>query len=280
MKIAVLTDSTSYMPEELMDRYNIHTVPLSVTFGDESYREGIDITTETFYRKVKESKNLPTTSQPSIGMVVEKLEALASDYDAVMSIHLSSGISGTYQAVVTAGEMAEGIAVYPYDSELSCMAQGFYVEEAAKLAETSESPERIIQRLDDMKNSMRAYFMVDDLSHLQRGGRLNGAQAIVGSLLQVKPILHFVDKQIVPFEKVRTRKKALNRITGMLEEDAADGDKLRVAFIHANDEPAAVRLKEQFDAVYPEMDTVVSYFGPVIGTHLGEGAIGACWYKT
>ncbi|RYG74385.1 DegV family protein [Lentibacillus lipolyticus] len=279
MKIAVMSDSTSYMPDEWIERYNIHIVPLSVVFGDESCREGIDITTERFYQEVKEAKDLPKTSQPSIGMITEKLEELAREYDAVISVHLSSGISGTYQAVASAGEMVEGIDVYPYDSELSCMAQGFYVAEAAKLAEAGETPEPIIQRLDVMKKSMRAYFMVDDLSHLQRGGRLNGAQALVGSLLQVKPVLHFVDKQIVPFEKIRTRKKALNRIMGMLEEDAEKGGKLKVAFIHANDEAAAVRLKDTFDAAHPNMDTMVSYFGPVIGTHLGEGAVGVCWYQ-
>ncbi|TMN21360.1 DegV family protein [Lentibacillus cibarius] len=279
MQIAVMSDSTSYMPDELVDRYNIHIVPLSVVFGDASYREGLDITTETFYQKVKETKDLPKTSQPSIGMITEKLEKLAVNYDAVISVHLSGGISGTHQSVISAGEMVDGIDVYAYDSGLSCMAQGFYAIEAAKLAESGKNPEAIIQRLDKMKQSMRAYFMVDDLSHLQRGGRLNGAQAMVGSLLQVKPVLHFVDKQIVPFEKIRTRKKALNRIMGMLESDAVQGGKLKVAFIHANNEAAAISLKEQFDAAYPNMDTMISYFGPVIGTHLGEGAVGVCWYK-
>lgn len=278
MKIAVMTDSTSYIPENLIDKYNIHIVPLSVVFGDTSYREGIDITTEEFYQKVKEAEQLPKTSQPSIGMISSKLEELAKDYDAVISVHLSSGISGTYQAVASAGEMVDGIAVYPYDSELSCMGQGFYVLEAAEQSEALDTPEAIIARLDEMKKSMRAYFMADDLTHLQRGGRLNSAQAIVGSLLQVKPVLHFVDKKIVPFEKIRTRKKALNRIMSILREEASHCKHLNVAFIHANNEEAAVELKERFDAEYPGMDTTISYFGPVIGTHLGEGALGACWY--
>ncbi|SFA88112.1 EDD domain protein, DegV family [Lentibacillus halodurans] len=278
MKVAVMSDSTSYIPEELIEQHGVHIVPLSVVFGDTSYREGIDITTGEFYQKVRKSAELPKTSQPSIGMIARKLEELANDYDAVISIHLSSGISGTYQAVASAGEMVDGIDVYPYDSELSCMGQGFYVLEAAKLSESGESPEAIIERLDDIKQSVRAYFMADDLSHLQRGGRLNGAQAIVGSLLQIKPVLHFVDKKIVPFEKIRTRKKALNRIMGMLEKDAEQGKALKVVFIHANNESAAIELKEQFDASYPDMDTMISYFGPVIGTHLGEGALGVCWY--
>src|SRR5699024_9663099 len=248
MKIAVMTDSTAYIPENLIEQNNIHIVPLSVVFGNDSYREGIDMTTGEFYQKVKEVEDLPKTSQPSIGMITEKLEELAGYYDAVVSIHLSSGISGTYQAVVIAAEMVENIDVYPYDSELSCMGQGFYVLEAAELSGAGKSPEAIIERLDYIKQSIRAYFMADDLSHLQRGGRLTGAQALVGSLLQVKPVLHFVDKKIVPFEKIRTRKKALNRIMRMLEEDASNGQELKVVFIHANHESAAADLKNQFDA--------------------------------
>ncbi|SEP90583.1 EDD domain protein, DegV family [Virgibacillus subterraneus] len=279
MKVAVMTDSTAYISDSLKDKHNIHVVPLSVMFENTTYRESIDITTNEFYQKVKESESLPKTSQPSIGAVADKFEELAKDYDAVIAIHLSSGISGTYQTVVSGGEMAKGIEVYPFDSELSAMAQGFYVLEAAEMAEAGKAPEEIIHRLEEIKQSIRAYFMVDDLSHLQRGGRLNGAQAIVGSLLQVKPVLHFVDKKIVPFEKIRTRKKALNRIIGMLEDDAKQGKNLKVAFIHANDEQGAIDLKNSMDSMYPNIDSMISYFGPVIGTHLGEGAIGVSWYK-
>ncbi|WP_249871325.1 DegV family protein [Oceanobacillus saliphilus] len=278
MKLAVMTDSTAYISADERKNKNIHMVPLSVIFNDRSFEEEIDITTEEFYQKVKQSKELPTTSQPSIGYITEKLEELAKDYDAVISVHLSSRISGTYQAVVTAGEMVEGIDVFPYDSEMSCMVQGFYALEAANLAQQGKSAEEVIARLDEMKESMRAYFMVDDLTNLQRGGRLSGAQALVGSLLQVKPILHFSDKLIVPFEKIRTRKKAISRIMGMLESDAEKGKNLRVVFIHGNAEATAIELRDEFLKKYPTMETSISYFGPVIGTHLGEGAIGVGWY--
>ena len=279
MRVAVMTDSTAYIPEHIRNEKGIHMVPLSVVFGSESYREEIDISTEEFYEKMKQHKELPTTSQPSIGDVVKKLEELAEEYDAVISVHLSSGISGTFQAVVSAGEMVEGIDVYAYDSEASCFVQAFYCLEAVELAKQGRTPEEIIARLDEMKQTMKAYFMVDDLTNLMRGGRLSNAQAIVGSLLQIKPILHFVDKKIVPFEKIRTRKKAINRIMGMLEEDAAKGKDLRVSFIHANNEQSAIELEKQFKEKYPEIETSISYFGPVIGTHLGEGAIGVGWYE-
>src|SRR5699024_5092631 len=120
---------------------------------------------------------------------------------------------------------------------------------------------------EEMKSNTYAYFMVDDLSHLQRGGRLSSAQALVGSLLHIKPVLHMPEGKIIPFEKIRTRKKALKRIMSMLEEDAREKKLKRVVFIHANDEPAAMELKEQFQEKFPDIETIVSYFGPVIGTH-------------
>jgi DegV family protein with EDD domain len=279
MRTAILTDSTAYIPQEIREKLNIHMIPLSVTFGTETYREEVDLTAEQFFAKVKAHSELPTTSQPPIGLFVEMFEQLAKEYDAVISIHLSSGISGTYQGSVTAGQMVEGIQVYSYDSEISCMMQGFYAIEAAEMAQAGKSPEEIIARLDEMKRSVRAYFMVDDLSHLQRGGRLSGAQALIGSLLQVKPLLHFVDKVIVPFEKIRTRKKALKRMEELFAEDAKLGVPMRAVIIHANREEEARAWKEELQQMYPHVEFFLSYFGPVIGTHLGEGAMGFGWYK-
>lgn len=277
MKVAVVTDSTAYIPAELVEKHQIHIVPLSVVFGEESYREGIDITTEQFYEKVKQEKNLPTTSQPAIGTFIETFEKLAADHDAIISIHLSSKFSGTYEAAKSAGEMVKNVKVYAYDSELSTMPQGFYAIAASEMAREGKTPEEIIDKLDELKSKTRAYFMVDDLSHLQRGGRLNSAQKIVGSLLNIKPILHIVDGYIVPFEKIRTKKKALNRIIGMLEEDAKNDNVTRVVFIHANRQADAENLRNDFSEKFPQFETVISYFGPVIGTHLGEGALGVAW---
>ncbi|GEL78719.1 DegV family protein [Tenuibacillus multivorans] len=279
MKTVIVTDSTSYIPEEQLEALNIHIVPLSVTFGDESYRELFDITTDEFYEKVRQAKELPKTSQPSIGEVLEKYEELAKDYDAIVSIHLSSGISGTYQAAVSAGQTVESVKVYPFDSEISCMAQGYYVLRAAELAKQGENPEEIMNELEAIKKEMRAYFMVDDLSHLSRGGRLSGAQAMVGSLLQVKPLLHFEDRKIVPFEKIRTSKKAFKRMEQLLRETADDAQLVEACIIHAQREDIANDWKDELQSKYPNVNFTISYFGPVIGTHLGEGGIGLCWYK-
>lgn len=278
MKTAVITDSTAYIPKELREKWNIHMIPLSVIFDNETYREEIDISAEAFYEEVKQ-RDLPTTSMPPIGEFVELFEKLANEYDEVVSIHLSSGISGTFQGAITAGEMVEGIKVFVFDSEVSAMPQGFYALEAAKMAEQGRSGEEIIARLNEVKESAKAYFMVDDLSHLQRGGRLSSAQALIGSLLQVKPLLHFEDKKIVPFEKVRTRKKALNRVVELLAEDVGSGGEYRAVVIHANREDEAHEWKSELEAQFPNVEFMLSYFGPVIGTHLGEGSMGMGWYK-
>lgn len=278
MKVAVMTDSTAYIPSDLREQLGIEMVPLNVVLEDKSYQEEIDLQANEFYPLCRQAKELPKTSQPSIGYITEKLEKLATEYDAVISIHLSSGISGTYQAVIAAGDMVDGIDVHAFDSEISCMPQGFYVLEAIEMAKQDVKPEIILARLDEMKQSMRAYFLVDDLTNLQRGGRLNSAQALVGSMLQVKPLLHFVNKQIVPFEKIRTHKKALKRIIGLFAEDADTGKPIRAAVIHANREEDALVLKEGLEQLYPNAEISVSYFGAVIGTHLGEGALGLGWY--
>lgn len=279
MRIAVITDSTAYLSESTRKEKNIHMVPLSVVFGAETFREEWDITAGEFYQKVKEEEELPKTSQPSIGAIAEKLNELAKEYDQAIFITLSSGISGTFQSTVTAASMVEDLEVHPFDSEISCMAQGFYVLEAAEMANQGADIEAIMARLHEIKKSLRAYFMADDLSHLQRGGRLSGAQALIGSVLQVKPILHFEDTKIVPFEKIRTKKKALKRIFELFDEDASTGAPLVATVIHANREEEAAEIKEQIMAKYDNAEISVSYFGPVIGTHIGEGALGMGWYK-
>ncbi|WP_141432906.1 DegV family protein [Bacillus sp. 03113] len=278
MKTAIVTDSTAYIPVQIREQFNIHIIPLSVIFGDESFKEEVEISSAQFYQDVK-NKELPKTSQPSTGDFIALYEELSKEYDAVISIHLSSAISGTFQGAVTAGSMVENIKVYPFDSEISCMVQGFLVIEAAELANAGKSPEEIIHRLEEMRQTNEAYFMVDDLSHLQRGGRLSGAQAFIGSLLQVKPLLRFTNQTIVPFEKIRTRKKAMRRIVELLTEGVKDGSSYKATIIHANREEEAVNWKNELESQFSNVEFDISYFGPVIGTHLGEGSMGIGWVK-
>lgn len=278
-KIAIVTDSTAYIPKELRDELGITMVPLNVIFGNETYKDEVEITVTDFYEMMKKAENLPTTSQPAIGQFAAEFERLAKDYDEIISIHLSSGISGTYQSAVAAGSMVTGVEVIPFDSEISCMPQGFYVLEAVKLVKEGKTSSEIMERLNEIKGKMRAYFIADDLSHLHRGGRLNGAQLIVGSLLQIKPVLHFEGGKIVPFEKVRTAKKALNRIFSLLDEDAKTGEPIQIAVIHGNCEEEAIKIEKELKTKYPHATIYISYFGPVIGTHIGEGSLGIGWYK-
>nr|EHU9843879.1 DegV family protein [Listeria monocytogenes] len=169
-KIAVVTDSTTYLPDEVKEQLRINVVPLSVIIDGKSYREGEELSATDFYRKVKEAENFPTSSQPAPGEFIHLFENLKEQgFDTVISIHLSSGISGTFQNAASAGELIEGLNVVAYDSELSCMAQGMFAVKEAEMALANEPLEQIIQKLDKIKQAQDAYFMVDDLNNLQRG---------------------------------------------------------------------------------------------------------------
>lgn len=279
MKTAVVTDSTAYLTPEERTRYNIRMVPLSVNLEDGTYEEEVTITASEFYDKVRSAKVFPKTTQPPVGKFVELFEELAKDYDEIVTIHLSSGISGTYQGAVQAGDMVDNIEVYAFDSEIACGPLGMFAIEAAKMAEQGASAKEIIAKLEELKATMRAYFIVDDLAHLQRGGRLSAAAALIGGLLQVKPILHFVDTKIVPFEKIRTRKKAMRRVEELLKESTKQHERLQAVIIHANCEEEGRAWLAQLQQDFPTVDFKFSYFGPVIATHLGEGAIAMGWMK-
>lgn len=278
MKIALVTDSTAYLPDEIIKEYNISVIPLSVGFENNSYREGVDMTTDEFYEKVRTIEKLPTTSQPSIGELVKLYEELSVDHDAVISIHISKELSGTYEASKVAGKMVDNLEVFSVDSAITTLPQGFLVMEAAEMIRQEMEINEIVKNLKSYSKNMRAYFMVADLSHLQRGGRLSNAQKLVGSLLNIKPVLHILEGKILPFEKIRSKKKALKRIQSLLEKDALNKSIKKVAFIHANNEDGALELQREFQDKYPKIETHISYFGPVIGTHLGEGSLGIAWY--
>lgn len=278
--IAIITDSTSYIPEDLRKEHEITMIPLNISFGEETFKEEIEITSEDFYYKMQHTEKLPTTSQPSVGLFEEVYGDLGSKYDEIIVITLSSGISGTYQTAVSAANMFDGLPVHVFDTEVSCMIQGFYALEAAKMAKNNESSEAILQRLEELREQTDAYFMADDLTHLHRGGRLNGAQLFIGSMLQIKPVLHFENKVIVPYEKVRTEKKAVAKIKALLEADLTTGKNVSIAVIHGNCLDKAEPIAEELREKYPEASVYISHFGPVIGTHLGPGSLGIGWMKS
>lgn len=279
MRTAVITDSTAYLTPEERASFNIKMIPLSVNLLGESYEEEVNLTATEFYDKVRGAHEFPKTTQPPIGKFVELFEELSKDYDEVVCVHLSSGISGTFQGAIQAGEMVEDIDVHAFDTEISCAVQGLYAIKAGEMALQGATAQEILYTLNEMQQTIRGYFIVDDLTHLQRGGRLSSAAALIGGLLQVKPILHFVDKKIVPFEKIRTRKKALKRAEDLLAADAKKYKSIDAVVIHGNCLAEAEEWCAYLAATYPSVNFKISYFGPVIGTHLGEGAMGLGWVE-
>ena len=279
MKTAIVIDSTAYLSKEERERYNIHMIPLSVNLPSGTYEEEVTITAEEFYDKVRGANEFPKTTQPPVGVFVEKFEELAKTHEDIVSIHLSSGISGTYSGAIQASQMVEDVNVFVFDSEIACYPEGMFALRAAQMAEDGASGAQIIEELEKLKQTMDAYFIVDDLSHLQRGGRLSTAAALIGGLLQVKPILHFQDKVIVPFEKIRTRKKAMRRVEEQLATDVNKYEKIQAVVIHGNCENEALAWVDELKPKYPNVTFSISYFGPVIGTHLGEGAIAMGWME-
>jgi len=265
----------------LTKELNIRTVYLNIVIDGNSYKEVIDMPLDKYYDYLKDSNNsFPTTSQPAIGEVVSCLEKLKEEgYTDVIAIALSSGISGTFSSYSVADLMVDGINVHPFDSEVACHPEGYYAIKAAMLIKEGKNSKEIIAALDEMKKVSKAYFMADDLSHLQRSGRLNGAQAMVGNLLQVKPLLHFEDKVIVPFQKIRTYKKVVLRIYELFDEfyQQHKDENISVCVLHVDAIEKAEEIKNHIKEVYPNVNVEIDGISPVVSTHLGIGAIGFAW---
>lgn len=278
MKTAIVTDSTAYIPQDILDKHNIYMLPLIVNIDGKSYREDIDLTATAFYEKLSKISTFPSSSQPAVGEVYELFQNLEKEYDAIVSISLSSGISGSFQTINTLVDDFPSCPIYPIDSEISCYPQARMVLEAARLAKQGVDAKEIVAQVEQLKSRTSAYFMVDDLINLQKGGRLSSGAALMGSMLKIKPILHFEDKKITVYEKIRTKKKALQLILDLLARDNETVDyPLIVTVIHANREESARELVQQIENRHPDVRCEMSYFGAVIGTHLGEGALGITW---
>ncbi|PWG00854.1 DegV family protein [Levilactobacillus bambusae] len=282
MKIAVVTDSTSYLSDDEVKQNNISVVPIPVVIDGRSYNEGVDITNEEFYDKLRHSKSFPSTSQPPLGEMIELYQRLSDEgYEAVISIHLASTISGFVNSLNNIAGSIDGIKVYPYDSQITVKLMGYLVIAAARMAKAGTyTPEEIMTRLDEIRKTIGEYFIVDDLQNLVRGGRLSNASAFIGSVLKIKPLLTFDDTshEIVAFEKVRSRKKALLRVETLFSEVVKNVDyPLRAIVINANDPDGGAQWTKKISAMYPDLPIEQGEFGPVIGTHLGEKALALAW---
>ncbi|WP_436855110.1 fatty acid kinase binding subunit FakB1 [Staphylococcus caeli] len=280
MKIAVLTDSTSYLSQTLIDKYNIRIAPLSVTFDSgENFVENASISTDEFYERMKTSATIPTTSQPAIGDFLEHFEQLREEgYTDVICVFLSSGISGCYQTATQAGEMVDNIEVHTFDSKLAAMVEGAYVLKVIEMIEQGYEPSAILDELHEIRKQTGAVLMVDDLKNLQKSGRITGAQAWIGTMLKMKPVLKFDDGKIVPDEKVRTKKRALRK---MIEKVINEVNKLETATLFVIEGDIAEDsdwVQQELETNYPQYKIYRSSFGPVVAAHLGSGGIGLGYF--
>lgn len=282
-KIAIVTDSTAYLTKQQAAEANITVVPIPVILDGTVYDEGIDITPAEFYAKLKTAKTFPSTSQPPLGEMLKLYENLKNEgYDQVISIHLASTISGFQQTLRTAVNELDGVDVTIYDSKITVKLMGWLALEAAKMARENKTVDEIISRLDDLRSTIDEYFIVNDIQNLVRGGRLSNAAGFVAGMLRIKPLLTFdpVSNKIVAIEKIRSLKKAYARVETLFSEALEKVDyPVRGLIIHANDPEAAEAWKADLEQKFPNIDFEISFFGPVIGTHLGEKAIALAWMK-
>lgn len=276
MKIAVVTDSTAMITDEMRAYPNLRILQVPVMIEGEAQ---FNVEPEEFYQRLRDAKEFPTTSQPSMGEALEIYDKLAKDgYEAVISIHISSGISGFYQNLAGEANLIENIQVIPFDSKSTSLPMGVMVKSALHLIEQGLPLTEIMEKLDLMRKYQCIYLVVDDLHHLVRSGRLSNGSALIGSLLKIKPVLRFDEfGNIVVAEKIRTAKKAYRRVEDLIVDEMnyylSKDLKPILGIAHANHEDKAFELANHL-AERTGRDVRVVDLGTVIGTHTGEKTIG------
>jgi DegV family protein with EDD domain len=277
-KIRIVTDSTADIPLSLREELGIEMVPLKIHFGSETYLDAVTLQSEQFYEKLTAASALPTTSQPSPLEFFEVYKKLAEeDPDVeIISIHLSSALSGTYQSAVLAGSMLEEQAkIHIVDSLSASYGIGALVVAAATAAREGKSVAEILEIIRVLRANYHIYFLVSTLEFLQKGGRVGKASAIFGSLLNIKPILSIdPDGEVVAVEKVRGQKKAMARIVELLAADLS-GRPIHLNVAHSNSPEAAEQLRELIEQQFEVRSMAYIALGPVIGTHAGPGTVAA-----
>ncbi len=274
-KVKIVTDSTADIPASLAEKLGITVVPLNVIFSDdESYEDGVDLTSEQFYKKVEQSNIIPSTSQPTPYQFEEVYRSLMDEDTTIISIHLSAKLSGTFQAASIAKQaMDEENAIHVIDSKRASYAIGIIVVEVAKLANEGKSIEDILARLDELLHDTNVFFMVDTLEYLQKNGRIGKASALLGTMLKIKPILSLsAEGEVYSHEKARGQKKALNRIVELLKEQYGS-EPIHLGIFHAVNEPLAKELQERLNDGFNVQSEVITAIGAVIGAHVGPGTV-------
>jgi DegV family protein with EDD domain len=275
MAVAIVTDTCHYLPQALLAEHGVRQVSLYVHWGDEAQRESEITDYDAYYARLGASDELPTTSQPSIGDFLAVYEPLLDAGDEVVSVHLAGGMSGTVRAAEqardTLGDRADRVHVV--DSETACGGEGLVVLAAARAARDERSGAEVAAYARDARQQLKMWFAIDTLEYLRRGGRIAGAQAWLGAALKIKPILT-VESEITPVERVRTSRRAFEKMVELLRSRYEDGaDAWMVQHIQA---PAqAAELAARGTEIFGCEPRVISEIGPVIGTHVGPGLLGA-----
>ncbi|ANS74986.1 EDD domain protein [Paenibacillus yonginensis] len=285
-KPVIVTDSTADVPKSIVEAYGIHVIPMVVRFGEDSYREGIDLTAGEFYERLEREKELPTTSQTSPSQYMEVFRGLleANPDSAVISIHLSSGMSGTYQASMLGKEMLEEelghpVDVHVVDSRCASYGFGMLVTAAARMAEEGADTASILKEVERLRQVRHLYFMVDTLEYLQKGGRIGRATALLGTLLNIKPILSVgEDGVIYSVDKARGRKKAIARMMELFRKDFGEVKDIHAALADSANPEGAEEILAELRNHFTLHEVVRTDIGAVVGAHVGRGTVAVfCW---
>jgi len=272
-KVAIITDSSAYLPEEIVNELNLHVVPLTLHWEDESYRDGEDIRAEEFYERLEKADTIPTTSQTTVGEFERLFKDLLEKDFAVFAILISSGISGTYDSAIQAQSNFPGEPIEVMDSRLVSMALGFMVMTVARAANKGASLSECKALAQEVYPKIGVYFTVDTLKYLNKGGRINTAKRLVGSALNIKPIMEIRDGKIELVESVRSRKKAVRRMLDLAARDIDGREPVKISTFHAaaseDNQALMAEAVERFNPV----ETVTTFVSPVIGAHTGPGTL-------
>ena len=268
----MVTDSTADLPREWREQFDIEVVPLKVLFGTETFRDGVDIDNEEFFRKLSTATKLPTTSAPSPGEFAEVYERLSKDHDGCISIHIGAQLSATGEAARVGAQSVEGFKVNVVDSETVTFPMAFLCRIAAQCESLEQATEAVQQRIA----KCRVLALLDTLKYLEMGGRMSRAAAVVGTMLNVKPLLLVADREIKPVERVRTRARAIPR---MIEYFRGDLPVEHVAVVHAQAAEEAEQIAADLRKELPDQEIPIGQIGSVLGTHTGPKALGLVYIK-
>ncbi len=275
-RIGIVTDSTAYLPRSFKQLYQIEVVSLIINFEGVSMPED-EMDYGRFYDRLRQVSHLPTTSQPSVGDFLDVYRRVAERADSIISIHLTGGISGTVKTAAVAAQMLHPLDITVVDSHSTSVGLYLAVEAAARAVEAGLSKDEVLEIVDHIIGHSLTLFTIDTLEYLRRGGRIGAAAAVLGNLLQIRPILFFDRKNdiIDVYEKVRTRERAIQRILEVVQKQGAD---IRVCVAHAGDEATGQKLRSRVTAVYPHLNPELCPMGPVVGAHGGQGTVGLSFY--